>query len=187
MDQSWDVVVLGGGLAGFTAAITAAESGAHVAVVEKTSAHGGSAVLSGGSFAFAGTALQEEQGVGDSPQRLRDDLVEVGRHLNDPDLVDLYVSEQLDAFGWLREIGVPFDKVTLSSNQSRPRTHGTNASAMFDAVRLRAASMSNIDYLFDSRAERLTTEGQRVSGVKVRQSPAEGVDLSTLPPVSTRG
>lgn len=173
-DGTWDVVVLGGGLAGYTTAITAAEAGAHVALVEKTSEPGGSAVLSGGSFAFAGTPLQREQGIDDSPQRLRADLLDVGRHLNDPVLVDVYVTEQLAAFGWLRELGVRFDKVTLSSNQSRARTHGTNAPRMFSTLRGAAAKLPNIDYFFGAAAQRLTKDGGRVSGVTVSSVTGKG-------------
>lgn len=172
MVENWDVVVVGAGLAGTVAAITAAEAGCRVAVVEKTPAPGGSAVLSGGSFAFGGTDLQQQQGIEDSPERLRRDLLDVGRHLNDPALVDVYVDEQLAAYAWLRDLGVHFERVTLSSNQSSPRTHGTNARAMFECVQRRADRTPGIEYRKGAGVERLRTEDGRVSGVAVGGSAA---------------
>src|SRR3546814_8184356 len=59
-----DVVVVGGGLAGHSAAIEASKAGKSVVVLEKMPEIGGSTVLSGGSFAFAGTPDQAEQEIG---------------------------------------------------------------------------------------------------------------------------
>jgi len=86
-----DVVVVGGGLAGHCAALAAAEVGAEVLILEKQPAVGGSTVLSGGYFAFAGTAEQAARGVIDSNELLFRDLRDVGEHRNDPALLQAYV------------------------------------------------------------------------------------------------
>ncbi|RFA10880.1 hypothetical protein B7R54_17940 [Subtercola boreus] len=49
-DESFDVVVLGAGMAGLSAAVEAARAGAHVVVIEQAPAVGGSAWLSAGMF-----------------------------------------------------------------------------------------------------------------------------------------
>jgi succinate dehydrogenase/fumarate reductase flavoprotein subunit len=48
MDDDYDVIVLGTGGAGLTAAVTAAEEGARVGVFEKNTTVGGTTVYSGG-------------------------------------------------------------------------------------------------------------------------------------------
>lgn len=164
MPDDWDVIVIGGGLAGVTAGITAGDAGARVLILEKTLHPGGSARLSGGSFAFAGTDLQREQGIDDTPELMREDLLAVGEGKNDPALVDLYVAEQLAAYKWLGKLGVPFERVSLSSNQSRPRTHGTNAPRMFEAVLAAATRHPNITFLVESGVHRLLRSGDRVTG-----------------------
>ena len=50
LDQEWDVIVCGGGMAGLCAALSAAEAGARVLVVEKGEAPGGSMRMSGGTI-----------------------------------------------------------------------------------------------------------------------------------------
>ena len=69
-----DVIVIGGGLAGYCAALEAAATGADVLLMEKQSQIGGSSVLSGGFFAFAGTNMQKAAGIEDSNERLLADL-----------------------------------------------------------------------------------------------------------------
>lgn len=141
MTDNPDVLVLGGGLAGHAAAISAAEDGATVTILEKTDEIGGSAPLSGGSLVFAGTDIQAEQGIDDSPERLRADLLRVGGATCDPALVDLYVNHQMDAYAWLRNLGVRIRKVTLSGNQSRPRSHGVDPTALIRILAARAEAL----------------------------------------------
>jgi fumarate reductase flavoprotein subunit len=176
VEISSDVLVLGGGLAGHVAALTASELGSTVTILEKTGAPGGSAVMSGGSFAFAGTDLQKAQGIEDSPEALREDMFSTGKNFNDPVMVDVYIREQLNAFEWLRGLGVSFDCVTLSSNQSRPRTHGTNAPRMFDVVRKAALAKKGVTFVPNTPAHRLTRDtGGRVCGVRVAAGSEDGM------------
>ena len=129
-----DVVVVGAGLAGLSAALAAREGGARVILLEKMGAPGGSTVTSGGSFAFGGTAEQRALGIADSPARLREDLARVGGGVADPVLQDLYVALQLETHDWLKRQGVQFHKVSLSSNTSVPRTHPTRPRQVIDAL-----------------------------------------------------
>ncbi|MFH5824559.1 FAD-dependent oxidoreductase [Georgenia sp. AZ-5] len=120
-----DLLVIGAGIAGLTVATSAAELGLDVGLIEKTSAIGGSSAMSGGWFAFTGTAEQEARGIHDSLDQFRRDLLEVGAHRNDRALVDAYLDNQLDTYGWLKEHGVEFGEVEISSGQSAPRGHST--------------------------------------------------------------
>ena len=58
-----DVIVVGGGMAGMTSAITAAEDGAKVLLVEKTGTLGGT--MGGGTLSGTGTKMQIESGITD--------------------------------------------------------------------------------------------------------------------------
>lgn len=62
----YDVIVIGSGFAGLAAAISAAENGAKVAVLEKMQVAGGNSSRSGGMMAIPGSSVQKEQGIEDS-------------------------------------------------------------------------------------------------------------------------
>lgn len=84
-----DLVVIGGGMAGMTAAARAAGAGARVVVVEKAAEIGGSAALSGG-YLWTSTSLAQ--------MRRHDD--------GDPDLHAVVIEEYPAVLEWLRQRGI---------------------------------------------------------------------------------
>jgi len=70
-----DVAVVGAGGAGLAAACAAAEQGARVVVIEKLARLEGTTSWSVGSIAAAGTRLQREAGVFDTPEAFAEDMV----------------------------------------------------------------------------------------------------------------
>ncbi len=70
-DHKADIIIVGSGAAGYTAAITARSKGAEVIMVEKASSHGGTTRRSGGGFWVPNNRFQREKGIADP----RDDAV----------------------------------------------------------------------------------------------------------------
>jgi 3-oxosteroid 1-dehydrogenase len=69
-DQAaFDVVVVGSGAAGMTAALAAAHHGLDVVVIEKTGRFGGSTARSGGGLWVPGNEVLRRAGVADSPEQ----------------------------------------------------------------------------------------------------------------------
>ncbi|MBM2614095.1 FAD-binding protein [Actinoplanes sp. LDG1-06] len=75
-EHNFDFVVIGSGT-GMLAALTAAEAGLSVLIVEKSRYFGGSTALSGGGFWMPGNSLLREAGVSDSPERANEYLSHV--------------------------------------------------------------------------------------------------------------
>lgn len=73
-EAPFDVVVVGGGGCGLTAAVAAAQQGARVRLLEKEAALGGNTARSVGSVPGAGTRFQQAARVTDTPQLFLDDL-----------------------------------------------------------------------------------------------------------------
>lgn len=165
--QETDVVVIGGGLAGYCAAHTAAEAGAQVLLLEKQSEIGGSTVLSGGFLAFAGTDLQKAAGIEDSNALLVSDLKNAGGRENDERLLNVYAEHQLEAYQWLITIGVTFKGVQLSSAQSVPRAHATDPQELMKRVADSAHRTGRVRTVLSAPAERLIRmrQGDPVVGV----------------------
>ncbi|MFD2794887.1 flavocytochrome c [Promicromonospora vindobonensis] len=122
-ENAFDLVVIGSGIAGQTAATSAAEAGLRVVLLEKTDSLGGSSAMSGGWFAFSGTAEQQELGIEDSDDLFLSDLLEGGAHLNDRSLLEAYLANQRDAYDWLKGHGTAFREAEISSGQSARRGH----------------------------------------------------------------
>lgn len=114
IETSYDVVIIGGGGAGLTAAVTAAENGAKVVVLEKMSTVGGNTAISGGEMAAPGNWLQKENGIEDSADLLYEDMLKGGDNENDPSLVRVIADNALDGAIWLRDnIGVEWEDYML--------------------------------------------------------------------------
>lgn len=157
-NDSFDVVVIGAGMAGHCAALEAAHRGARAVLLEKTGQYGGSTAMCGGAFAFAGTEIQKQLDIPDSPELLERDLLNAGKHRNDKALVHVYAEQQYDAYQWLRSLGLRFDKVSLSGSQSVPRNHSIDP--VHAITRLHELCLeAGVVYLANAEVERLLTEG----------------------------
>ncbi len=156
MDKTARVVVIGGGLAGFSAALEAAQAGADVVLLEKQDAIGGSSAMSGGCLAFAGTDLQRAQGIEDSDALLHEDLRDVGQNENVDEIVRVYVENQMDTYRWLRALGVEFSPlVEASSGQSVPRVHTVDPADMVRLLAARCRETGKVEVLMSTAAQRL--------------------------------
>src|SRR5271169_5279763 len=69
-----DIIVIGGGGSGLAAAVTAAETGCRVTLVEKQAELGGTTGRSVGSITASATRLQRAAGIVDSPDRHFEDI-----------------------------------------------------------------------------------------------------------------
>jgi fumarate reductase flavoprotein subunit len=171
-----DILVIGGGVAGWSAALAAVQSGCSVLLLEKLAESGGSSAMSGGCLALAGTDLQAAQGVADSPDLLFKDLCEVGQHVNDAALVRTYCDAQLTAYDWLKETGISFSPVIeTASGQSVPRVHTVDPADMVRALKAAAQQSGKVDYRSNTGADALLTDDSgHVTGLRS----SSGEDLS---------
>lgn len=172
MDLHTELVVIGGGLAGFAAALQAAQAGHSVILIEKMPDTGGSSAMSGGCLAFAGTELQSKANVTDSSELLFKDLREVGQFENDERLVRAYVDNQLGTYEWLKRAGVKFGtNIEASSGQSVPRVHNVDPADMVRTLQARAIETGKVQLMTGAAAQRLIQDNDagRIIGVSVIQ------------------
>jgi succinate dehydrogenase/fumarate reductase flavoprotein subunit len=104
-----DLVVVGSGAAGLTAAIVARRKGLRVVVLEKDALIGGTTAISGGVLWVPGTATGRRQNPQDSPEAVRRYLRhETGKHFRS-DAVDLLLGKGPEMVDFLeRETSVRF-------------------------------------------------------------------------------
>ncbi len=165
-DEHYDVIVVGAGIAGLTVAASLADTGLHVAVLEKAASIGGTSALSGGWFAFSGTPDQAAAGIADTDRAYIDDMVTSGEGLVDIELLTAMVREQTGAYAWMREeLGVRFDVVKLSSGQTVARSHHAPIDVVLGALQSRVETGRGVHVLMGCRATRLLTAGDRIVGI----------------------
>ena len=122
MIQTYDVLVIGSGIAGLSAAIEAASHGARVCVIEQLPKAGGNTLISDGGIAVPGHPLQKQQHIDDSPALLIEDMLQAGKHKNHPALVKKVASEAYDVFRWTEAMGVVYqNRLDFFGGHSVPR------------------------------------------------------------------
>ncbi len=108
--ESFDVVVVGFGIAGGCAALEAARAGARVLVLERAAVHGGTSSMSGGHFYLGGgTAVQRATGHDDSAEAMADYLTAVSLD-PDPEKIHAYSEGSVEHFDWLESLGFEFER-----------------------------------------------------------------------------
>ncbi|RSN72189.1 FAD-dependent oxidoreductase [Actinomadura sp. WAC 06369] len=104
-----DVLIVGHGCAGASAAIEAARAGAEVLVVEAAGGWGGATAMSGGEiYLGGGTPVQIACGVHDTPEAMYDFLQMATGPGPDEEKLAAYCEGSLEHFDWLVGCGVPF-------------------------------------------------------------------------------
>src|SRR3954452_352475 len=153
--ETYDLIILGGGLAGMCAAVEAGEEGASVLLLEKQDELGGSTVLSSGYMAFAGTDMQESAGITDTTESLMNDLIEVGGGVNDQELTNVYGQHQLETYQWLINHGVEFRTLQAVSGHTVPRGHTIDPHQGIQALYKRTRELANVNIQMKASAKRL--------------------------------
>lgn len=183
LETTYDVIVIGTGGAGFTAAISAANKGKKVLLMEKLGVFGGSTALSGGEMAVPNNWIQNNLGISDNPSMLAEDMLKGGDYRGDPELVNVIANGVFDAAQWLTfEGGVSWEHDLLffgghSVKRSIIPT-GHIGNAMTTKLTARAQSIDNITLIDNTKATELVKGSDgRIDGVNAVNT-TTGDDLS---------
>lgn len=177
MTNTADVLVIGGGGSGMSAAISAATSGASVIVVEKCPDAGGSTALSVGSFTAANTSYQYRAGVNDSINLFVEDMKVANGPFEEREntaLRRILAENAGPTVEWLSSIGVQFLGPTPEPPYEKPRMHNVlpNSKAYREAL-LRECRKRGVTIHTSMRVDRLL----RDTGGAVIGASANGHDF----------
>lgn len=117
-----EFAVIGGGPAGLTAAISAAEAGAKVILFEKLEATGGAAARGMGILAI-GTHVQQAQGEMMDVDEAYNMFMEYTHYRTDGVLVREYFERSNDTLTWIEDMGVEFEEAARYFTKSYPSWH----------------------------------------------------------------
>ena len=192
--SDYDVIVIGGGNAGFSAAHAAAERGRRVALLER-----GTADMAGGnSYYTAGATRIAHAGLDDivdfiepderhqrtevppySSDEYLADLIKVTEGRTDPELARVLVTEAQDTMRWLHSLGLRYRLMYERQAYDRPdgsylfwgglHVGNVGGGEGLIADHTRAAAKLGIEVRYGTRATALVVEDGRVVGVQVRR------------------
>lgn len=123
LKDSYDVVIIGAGGAGMTAAIEAKDAGLNPVILEKMPVAGGNTSKSSSGMNASNTKFQQEQGITDSNDAFYEETLKGGHGTNDKELLRYFVDNSAAAIDWLDGIGIKLDNLTITGGMSVKRTH----------------------------------------------------------------
>ncbi|KAA9166414.1 FAD-dependent oxidoreductase [Amycolatopsis acidicola] len=171
-----DVIVIGGGGAGLSAAVSAAESGASVLLFESEKELGGSTQLSAGLFTAAGTSVQKGLGIEDSAEKFFQHYMDLNHWVLRPGLIAAFCRNAGPTLEWLIGLGVEIP-AKVSSNAHMPGLCQAGVEDVWRGhvpkdqgyglvqVLAKAARANKVDIVLNTRVQRLIEEDGRVAGV----------------------
>ena len=154
-ETSVPVVIIGAGACGMTAALTVADAGVEVLVLERDSVPQGSTALSSGMIPACETHIQKAQGVEDTVDAMTTDILSKAHNATDADMVKVLCQESGPAINWLTEThGVELALVDgfLYPNHSYLRMHAPASRTGADLIgsMTQAVERAGVDLLTDS-------------------------------------
>lgn len=195
---AYDVVVIGAGGAGLSAAVTAAQAGATVLLFESEAEVGGSMRQSAGMFTAAGTSVQAALGVEDSVDRFYQHYMDLNQWRLQPGLVREFCRQAGPTLEWLLALGLDVP-AAISGNAHQPglcragvedvwrghvpRDQGQGVVDVLDRARKR----SGIDLVVHTRVGDLLVERDPFEGGTVAGVVADGVEVRAGSTIVTTG
>ena len=190
-DEKADIVVIGSGIAGLTAAIAAKEKGSNVLVIEKQGmlGAGDSMNISTGITAGGSKFIQEHGIKGKSTQDYVDHLMKQAKDKGIPinkANVETYARKGGEIIDWLEQLGVPFGRFQedkyfhITKDGSAPGPHIMKA--------LKAeVEKQGIPYRLNSKATEILSDHGKAIGVEVSTPEGKYKVLSKAVIVATGG
>lgn len=171
--ENTDILVIGSGASGFTAALAANEYNVKTIIVEKMPIPGGNSQLAAGGMNAAGTAYQAQKGINDNPELMFKDTMKGGKNINNPELVKILAEQSNESIKWLAERGAVLDSPGRGGGASAARMHGPSGGAFvgpyLSAFFRNQVKNKNIDLRVNSKAVRLVTnESGAVTGAIIK-------------------
>ena len=180
-----DIIVVGAGGSGMSAAVRAESLGANVILIEKMPVIGGATALNAGTLIATGSRFQKEslKETKDSPELAAKDIFRVGKNRNDPLMVKQVTERVGGVVDWLvYDLKIPYGPAaTQYPDHSANRQLGvTGRSVNFLKLMREKFEHMGGKLMLETRAQELLRDQDgRVVGVRATDSAGNTVELSS--------
>ncbi|MDU3960804.1 MAG: FAD-dependent oxidoreductase, partial [Lactococcus lactis] len=172
LSDKYDVIIVGSGGAGMTAAIEAKDAGMNPVILEKMPIAGGNTSKASAGLNASESSVEKAQGVADSNDKFYEETLKGGGGTNDKALLRYFVDHSAGAVDWLNTNGIVLDNLTTTGGMSVSRTHRPHDSSAVGGYLVKGLeeniSKRNIPLFVNSDVTKITEKDGKVSGVKVK-------------------
>lgn len=170
--DSADVIIIGAGASGMSAAIEASNTGNKVILLEKMPYVGGNTSRATAGINIVGSPYQALEGKKDSKELFVSDVLVSGHSENNLIMVEKLADESASALSWLTDMGADLSDVGILAGHSIARTHrpsgGQPVGSEIVRVLKETIEALNIDLRLETKATEILTDASgSVIGVKV--------------------
>lgn len=171
LKDKYDIIIVGAGGAGMSAALEAKEKGMNPVIFEKMPIAGGNTMKSSSGMNASQTKFQKEQGIEDNNDLFYEETLKGGHGTNDTEMLRFFVDNSASAIEWLDSIGIRLNNITITGGMNEKRTHrpedGSAVGQYLVNGLVKNVQEKEIPLFVNANVTEITEKDGKVNGVKV--------------------
>ncbi|ASA21215.1 flavocytochrome c [Paenibacillus donghaensis] len=191
LKDKYDIIIVGAGGAGMTAALEAKANGMNPVILEKMPVAGGNTTKSSSGMNASETKFQKEQGIEDSNNLFYEESLKGGHDTNDKEMLRFFVDHSASAIDWLDTIGIRLNNITITGGMNEKRTHrpedGSAVGQYLVTGLVKNVHEQDIPLFVNADVKEITEQDGKVNGVKVLFNQADEKVITASAVVVTTG
>lgn len=191
LKDSYDIIIVGAGGAGMTAALEAKAKGLNPVILEKMPVAGGNTTKASSGMNASETKFQKEQGIEDSNDLFYEETLKGGHETNDKEMLRFFVDNSASAIEWLDTIGIRLNNLTITGGMNEKRTHrpedGSAVGQYIVDGLLKNVQENGIPLFVNADVKEITEKDGIVNGVDVLFNQTEEKTITAKAVVVTTG
>lgn len=171
LKDNYDIIIVGAGGAGMSAALEAKEKGMNPVIFEKMPIAGGNTMKASSGMNASETKFQKEEGIKDSNDAFYKETLAGGHGTNNKAMLRYFVDHSASAIDWLDSMDITLNNITITGGMNEKRTHrpkdGSAVGKYLVDGLLKNVQEKEIPVFVNADVKEITEKGGKITGVKV--------------------